>query len=155
MMGLISALRGQPATTSGDNLARALRITGKLARQRALVVVISDFRDEDGWQRPMRRLALHHSTVAVEINDPRERELPAVGPVQLRDLETGRRRLVDTADPRFQRRFAAVVAESDRAREALLARAGARHLIVETGVDWVATLARGLGRPRLRRSGRL
>ena len=28
--------------------------------------------------------------------------MPAVGPVQLRDLETGRRRLVDTSDPRFQ-----------------------------------------------------
>ena len=78
-----------------------------------------------------------------------------MGPVELRDLETGRRRLVDTADPRFQDRFAAAVEATDRARDALLARAGARHVIVETGRDWVLPLARSLGRPpnRRRRSG--
>ena len=79
-----------------------------------------------------------------------------MGPVELRDLETGRRRLVDTADPRFQTRFAAAVEATDRARDAMLARAGARHVIVETGSDWVLPLARSLGRaaqPAPRRRG--
>ncbi|HSI29921.1 MAG TPA: hypothetical protein VK951_01215 [Miltoncostaeaceae bacterium] len=35
--------------------------------------------------------------------------------------------------------------------EALLARAGARHVIAETGRDWVLPLARSLGRPVRRR----
>jgi hypothetical protein len=67
-------------------------------------------------------------------------------------METGRRRLVDTADPRFRTRFAAEVEATDRAREALLARAGARHVIAETGRDWVLPLARTLGRPTGRRA---
>ena len=71
--------------------------------------------------------------------------------MHLRDLETGRRRLVDTADPRFQSRFAAAVEATDRARDAMLARAGARHVIARTGDDWVLPLARSLGRPVVRR----
>jgi hypothetical protein len=103
------------------------------------------------WRRPLVQLAARHDVVAVEVRDPRERHLPDVGPVQLRDMETGRRRLVDTADPRFQTRFAAAVEATDRARDAMLARAGARHAIVETGRDWVLPLARSLGRPPNRR----
>jgi hypothetical protein len=33
----------------------------------------------------------------------------------------------------------------------MLARAGARHVIAETGADWVLPLARSLGRPVHRR----
>ena len=37
-------------------------------------------------------------------------------------------------------------------RAALMARAGARHLRLETDSDWVLGLARVLGRPRIRRA---
>ena len=73
-----------------------------MAKASGLVVVISDFRDEDDWQRPLRRLSLHHSTVAVEVSDPRERELPAVGRLAVVDPETGRVVEVDTNRPNLR-----------------------------------------------------
>ncbi|HTI34922.1 MAG TPA: DUF58 domain-containing protein [Miltoncostaea sp.] len=155
--GLVAALAAlEMVPTEGEaggrtDLARAITATGRIARHRGAVVVISDFPLQPGLEQALGALGRRHEVVAVEVRDPRERHLPDVGPVQLRDLETGRRRLVDTADPRFQTRFAAAVEATDRARHAMLARAGARHVIVETGSDWVLPLARALGRPPNRR----
>jgi uncharacterized protein (DUF58 family) len=155
--GLIAALaaveRVQPVEGLGGrtDLVRAVASLGRIARHRGAVILISDFPLQQGLEQAIGALGRRHEVIAVEVRDRRERDLPDVGPVQLRDLETGRRRLVDTADPRFRTRFAAAVEATDRARDALLARAGARHVIAETGRDWVLPLARTLGRPAHRR----
>jgi uncharacterized protein (DUF58 family) len=146
------------APVGRTDLARALRGLGRVARHRGAVVVLSDLPGsaDPGTATELERafglLARNHEVVAVEIRDRRERELPVVGPLTLRDVETGRRALVDTADPRFRRRFAEVVAEASQRRAALLARAGAHHVVLETGDDWVPVLAAALRRPLRRRS---
>jgi uncharacterized protein (DUF58 family) len=133
------------------DLARAIGAAGRVARHRGALVIISDLPLQPGLERAIGALGRRQEVIAVEVRDARERLLPALGPMHLRDLETGEVRLVDTADPRFQRRFAQVAAEADRARATLLARAGARHVVVETGGDWVAPLARAPGGPVHRR----
>lgn len=154
--GLIAALgavdRVAPSEAGGrTDLARTVGAVGRIARHRGAVIMISDFPLQPGLERAIGALGRRHETIAIEVRDRRERDLPNVGPVHLRDLETGQRRLVDTADPRFQSRFGAAVEAGDRARSALLARAGARHVIAQTGADWVLPLARSLGRPVTRR----
>jgi uncharacterized protein (DUF58 family) len=129
------------------DLVRAVSALGRVATHRGAVVIVSDFPLQPGLENAIGVLGRRHEVIAVELRDPRERDLPRIGPVELRDMETGRRRLVDTADPRFQDRFAAAVTAADRQRDALLARAGARHVVAETGGDWVLALARALGRP--------
>ena len=154
--GLIAALaaidRTVPEEGSGrTDLVRAVSSLGRIAKHRGAVILISDFPLQPGLERAIGAMGRRHELIAIEVRDPRERDLPNVGPVHLRDLETGRRHLVDTADPRFQTRFAATVEATDRARAAILARAGARHVIVQTGDEWVLPLARSLGRPAVRR----
>jgi uncharacterized protein (DUF58 family) len=127
-----------------DALAQALARVGKMARASGLVVVISDFRDERGWQRQLRRLSLRHSAVAIEIRDPREEELPAVGRLAVVDPETGRVVEVDTSRPKLRERFAA--AEQER-RDHLadeLRRARVEHIPLSTGGQWLRDLGRGL-----------
>ena len=74
-----------------EALAVALQRVGRLARQVGLVVVISDFRDQHGWERPLGSVRVRHSVLAVEVSDPRESELPAFGPLAIVDPETGAR----------------------------------------------------------------
>ena len=157
--GLVAALAAvdrlpalEPGAAGGrTDLTRAISSLGRIARHRGAVVIISDFPLQPGLERAIGGLGRSHEIIAIEVRDRRERDLPRVGPVELRDLETGRRRLVDTADPRFRDRFAAAVESTDRTRAALLARAGARHAIVSTGEDWLLPLARTLDRPVRRR----
>ncbi|ALG84814.1 DUF58 domain-containing protein [Gordonia phthalatica] len=58
-------------------------------RRRGLAVVISDFLGEIDWARSLRAIGAHHELLGVEVLDPRDVELPAVGPVTLRDAESG------------------------------------------------------------------
>jgi uncharacterized protein (DUF58 family) len=134
------------------DLARAVTSLGRIARHRGVVVVISDFPLSPGLEQALGVLGRRHEVICVEIRDRREREIPDLGPLRLQDMETGRVVLVDTADPRFQERFAAATADDAEARAALMARAGARHLRLETDGDWVLGLARVVGRPRIRRA---
>ncbi|MGA2924870.1 MAG: DUF58 domain-containing protein [Solirubrobacteraceae bacterium] len=127
-----------------DGLAEALGRVARLARQPGLVVVISDFRDQRAWERPLGSVRVRHSVLAIEISDPREAELPAVGQLALVDPESGARIEVDTSRARLRQRFA----ELERERRAALIRELRRlrvdHVALSTGEDWLRALGRHL-----------
>jgi uncharacterized protein (DUF58 family) len=108
------------------------------------VVVVSDFRDQRGWERPLGSLRVRHAVLGIEIVDPREAELPAVGHLALVDPETGARVEVDTSNRRVRNRFA----ELERQRRELLARELRRlridHVTLSTAEDWLPALGRHL-----------
>jgi uncharacterized protein (DUF58 family) len=150
LLDTLRMLRELPAGGSGS-LGDALELTDRVARQRALVIVVSDFRGALDWQAPLTRLAGRHSVLAVEVRDPREQELADVGELRLVDPETGRQLRVDTGDRVLRTRFAAAAADERKHLSALLANAGVRHLVVSTDGDWLRPLAgflrrRGRGR---------
>jgi uncharacterized protein (DUF58 family) len=127
----------------GDvGIGRTLHRVGRLARHPGLVVIVSDFRGPRDWRKPLRALRARHSLLAVEVRDPREDELPAVGHLSLVDPETGELVEVDTSRPGLRERFAAAAAaeRADVARE--LRQARAMHVVASTEGDWL----RGLGR---------
>jgi uncharacterized protein (DUF58 family) len=149
LVGLLAALRAErDDPDAGASLAEGLRTTAALARQRSLVVVISDFRGPFDWRRPLLELAARHDVVAVEIRDPREQELPDVGQLWLVDPETGRQLRVDTRNGRLRARFAAAAAEERRVLTRTLASVGVRHVTLSTSGDWLRTLALFLRRRR-------
>jgi len=128
----------EPAST-GTDLTTALRRVLRILRRRSILVVVSDFFD-DGYESMLRAAAQRHDVVGVELQDPREEELPPVGLVDLTDAETGETVTVDTRDPVARRAFA----ERTRARRertaALLRRAGVGHVPVRTDADYVEPL---------------
>ena len=143
LIGLLTALRREDdeARVGATSLGEALTRTGALARQRALVVVVSDFRGPQDWRRPLLALAGKHDVVAVEIRDPLEQRLPNAGELWLVDPETGRQLRVDTGDARLRDRFAKAAAEERSGLARSLSSAGVRHLVLETSGDWLRSLA--------------
>jgi uncharacterized protein (DUF58 family) len=142
LLGLLGALRAQ-ADQDGEagSVGEGLRRVGALARQRALVAVVSDFRGAQDWRRPLLQLAAQHDVLAIEIRDPREQELPNVGELWLVDPETGRQLRVNTRSPRLRARFAtAAAAERGEVAETIRG-AGVRHVVLTTEGDWLRALA--------------
>ena len=135
---------GGGATSIGDALTRA----GHLARQRGLVVIVSDFRGPRDWQKPLLQLLNRHHVIAIEVRDPREQELPAVGDLWLVDPETGRQLRVDTNSPRLRKRFAARAEAERAALAAELQRSRVEHIVLSTAGDWLHELVRHLNRRR-------
>jgi len=94
-----------PAPGTTTDLALLLRAAHGIARRRSLIVIVSDFISEPGWDVPLALLARRHEVVAIQVADLREFEIPAVGMVYVEDAETGEQIFVDTDDPHFQRRL--------------------------------------------------
>lgn len=115
----------------GTRIAQALEYLNRVVRRRAVVFVISDFKDKD-FDHALRITARRHDTIGVVVGDKREAAWPAVGLVEWRDNETGRRALVDTSSPTVRRTLAARHAEQ---RQALLDRFRA------AGVDAIQVFA--------------
>jgi uncharacterized protein (DUF58 family) len=131
---------------AGDrrSLANALVKLGRVATQPGLVVLISDFREQDEWIRPLGAVAAHHSVMAIEVRDPRETQLPNVGHLAVVDPESGELVQIDTSRRRIRERFAAIEAEG-RARVASeLRRLAVDHVVLSTGGDWLKDLGRRL-----------
>jgi uncharacterized protein (DUF58 family) len=137
-----------PAGGQGPSLADALTSLARSQLKRGLRVVISDFLDHDetpdgelSWERPMRRLSARHQVIAVEIIDPRELDLPDIGPVIMTDPETGHTREI-ILSARVRAAYAAAAArQRDRTRAAIRG-CGVPHLLLRTDRDWVADVAR-------------
>ena len=102
------------------DLAAALDYTGRVQRKRAVCFLVSDFQAApDSWQKSVRLLSRRHDVIAVRLSDPRTRELPNAGLLRLRDLETGREVLVDSASRRVRREYARrVQAQTEAADDA-------------------------------------
>jgi uncharacterized protein (DUF58 family) len=134
------------------NLAASLTYATRLLRHHSIVVVLSDFLAE-GWEKPLRRLAARHEVVAIVVNDPRERDLPESGWIELADAETGRRVLVDTGDRAVRDRVRTLAEKRREERARMLAAAGVDTVLLTTGSDYAIPLRRAfaLRARRLRR----
>jgi uncharacterized protein (DUF58 family) len=142
LLGLLRALRAEGESKNGTaTLADALRRTASVAQQRALVVVVSDFRGPLNWRRELLQLAGGHDVLAVEIRDPREQELPDAGELWLVDPETGRQLRVDTRDRGLRARFAQAAAEERSGLARMLTALGVRHVVLSTQGEWLRQLA--------------
>jgi uncharacterized protein (DUF58 family) len=153
LLAVLLAVRREPETerVGATSIGSALTQIAKLARQRSLVVVVSDFRGPHDWRSPLLEVASRHAVAAVEIRDPREQALPNIGHVWLVDPETGRKLHVDTSRRRLRERFAEA-AERDRAALArALASLGVPHLALSTEGDWLRPFASFVERERRRR----
>jgi uncharacterized protein (DUF58 family) len=147
LLDTLALLRDLPPGGNGT-LREALELADRVTKQRALLVVVSDFRGPLDWRAPLLRLAGRHAVLAVEVRDPREQELADVGELRLVDPETGRQLRVDTGNKKLRERFAAVAADERRNLVSSLASAGVRHVALSTEGDWLRPLAAFLRRGR-------
>lgn len=78
------------------DIAVALEYLNRVVKRRATVFLLSDFM-ADGFERDLQIANKRHDLVAIHLIDPLEERLPAVGLIELEDLETGEVMLVDTS----------------------------------------------------------
>ncbi len=83
---------------SGTDIGQALAFLTNVQKKRSIAFVISDFIAPD-FDRPMRIAGKKHDTIAVHIFDEREGELPDIGLVRIKDLESGVEKWIDTSFP--------------------------------------------------------
>lgn len=114
----------------GTRLQAALEYLSRVLTRTAVVFLISDFMDE-GFEKPLRVMSQRHDLIAIHLWDPRERDLPPAGLIEIEDPETGNRLLADTSDPNFRGRYEALGREREEALDRLFKSFG----IDRVGID--------------------
>jgi len=125
----------------GTDISAALEYLAHIQRKRAVVFVISDFRDE-GFQKALSVAGRRHDAIAVRLGDIREEELPPLGLLDLEDPETGQRVVVNTSSPAFRSAFKKENERRAAALDRALKRAKVDTIEVRTGEPYVKPLMR-------------
>jgi len=111
-------------------------------KRRSLIFIISDFISAPGWERPLNLLNQRHEVLAVRLWDPREVELPDIGPIIMEDAETGEQLYVDTHDRGFRQRFQEAARRREAALNEAFKHAGVDGLSLSTEEDLVRAIVR-------------
>ncbi|HHP7238535.1 DUF58 domain-containing protein [Longibacter sp.] len=139
VLRLIRDLYAKEPASRDTDIGEALRYVTHIVRRRSILIVISDFLDK-GYDSMLRAVARRHDTVAVELADPRETELPDVGLVDLTDAETGETVTVDAGSEKVRRAFQEAAESRRRQTADLFRRAGVGHVRIDTGPDFIEPL---------------
>ncbi|MEP6965588.1 MAG: DUF58 domain-containing protein [Polaromonas sp.] len=147
VLQLLHTLRQRPVAEDDGSagttrLSELLQSAANLVRRRSTLFVMSDFISEPGWEKPLGLLAQRHDVVAVRLLDPLELELPDLGLIPIRDVETGEQLLVDTHDKGFRLRFARIAAQREGELRQALAHAGVDTLEISTDDKLVDAILR-------------
>jgi uncharacterized protein (DUF58 family) len=151
VLRLIEDLLRQPRLDAAPvtDLAPLLEAAHRRIKRRSLVILVSDFIGVPGWERPLELLNRRHELLAIRLVDPREIELPDVGPIVMQDAETGEQLYVDTADRSFRERFRAAADTREAAVATALRRARVEAATLSTEDDLVRSIVRMVAEHKL------
>ncbi|MDA9840552.1 DUF58 domain-containing protein [Rubripirellula sp.] len=141
VLRLIRALVLHRPSGRGTNLTMALEHLNRTVKRKSVVFLLSDFQD-NGYDKPLRLASKRHDLVPIVVADRREREMPSVGLLPIRDSETGSFRWLDTSNRVHRALFTKAIAEKNLRRDTLFRKLGIRAIYLSTGEDYVEPLQR-------------
>ena len=128
---VIKEVIGFKPQKKNTDIKMALEFLNRVLNRRAVCFLISDFISE-GYEKTLRITSKKHDLIAVTITDPRERELPRVGFIELEDAETGETILIDTSDKTLRKGFRQMSEEKIKKRNELFRSMGVDYIDIQT-----------------------
>ena len=139
VLRIVSELLSFEPAGTGTDLTTALEYLDTVLRRRSVVFIVSDFLTA-GYDSAVARLARRHDVIAVQISDPRERNLPAAGVIALQEPESGAWRHIDTGIPGVREEFRRQMAGFDLALERRLRERGVDLIRLATDSSYAEPL---------------
>jgi len=113
------------------NTSKALKFLYNVLKKKAIVFLISDFIDYD-YEDTLKIVGKKHDLTGIMVYDPMEKEMPDLGLVTVKDLETGQIAFVDTGNSNLRRTHNANFLKRQDYFKKAFQKSG-------SGVIWVAT----------------
>ena len=141
---IIRELVGFVPESNGTAISEAVRYLTGVNKKRCTAFLLSDFlnskRDDEALNDALKIASSRHDIIALKVSDPREREMPDVGIVELQDAETERKVWVDTASRAVRDHYAERWAERETKTRDLLLHNRIDIADISTDSDYVAEL---------------
>ena len=141
VLRVVSDILAHRSISRGTDLNVGLNYVSRFAKRKAVTFVISDFLARN-FETSLRIVSRKHDLVPVLISDPLEGNIPKLGLVELEDLETGRRVLVDTSDRRVRSEYERAMRSHREETRKLFRKLELEHVELHAGEEYVSALAR-------------
>lgn len=130
--------------SEGTALSEAVRYMTNVNKKRCTTFILSDFINPKSDMTPLEdalKIATsRHDLVAIRVSDPRDKQLPNVGIIEMKDAESGQKMWVDSSSAAVREYFAARWAEREQSMDNLLKHNRIDTCDVSTDADYVAEL---------------
>ena len=133
-------IRFEPESPKTD-LGVALKYFSNVIKKRAIVFLLSDF-ISNSFEEPLKIVSRKHDLVALRVYDPREKDLPRIGLLQVRDAESGDVRLIDTTDAKTRKSYTNWWLVKESRLEELFMHNGIDSVRIGVDEDYVKPLVR-------------
>jgi len=134
----------QPAS-DGTDIGAALKFLTNAIKKKCTAFLLSDMIDVDPAGNPRYEEALkvavnRHDLSVIQVHDPRERTLPPVGLVHIKDSESGAGAWIDTDSRKVRTAYERWFSDLSMRQDALLNRYQIDHVDIATDEDYVKGL---------------
>lgn len=125
--------------TSNTDIQCALDFLNRVQKKRSITFLLSDFISKD-YENALRLTARKHDLVGMQVYDKHDRELPALGLVQLTDAESRAEQWVDTDSKTVRNTYTAIFDQHKKYCRQAFSKSGASLLSMRTDEDYVKVL---------------
>lgn len=137
-------LQLQP-TSDGTDIGAALKYLTNAIKKKCTVFLLSDMLDADADGHPLYEDALkvaagRHDLSVIKVHDPRERALPNVGIINIKDSESGRSAWVNTSSAAVRRQYSSWMNTLSQKEKQLFKRYKVDAVDISTADDYVKGL---------------
>lgn len=126
--------------SSGTDIAMVLRYFSDALKKRCTTFLISDFIDGNDYYKALSIASNKHDVYGVQVYDKRDAQIPDVGLMRVRDLETGTERWIDTSSKRVRNEYQRWWYERQQNMSDTLKRCRVGSVSVATDEDYVTAL---------------
>ena len=140
VMRVVTEILNAKPTGRGTDIKIALDRLGNIGSHKSVAFLISDFITQD-YEKALKVISVRHDLIPIEVVDPSEDNLPNMGLVLMKDLETNALIEVDTTSSSVRAQFARDVQQQRAKRNQLFKRLKLDPIMVSTDQDYVRPLA--------------
>ena len=126
--------------SQGTDIDVALRFLTNALKKRSTAFLISDFIDGHDYFSSMSIANRKHDLAAIQIYDRRDAQLPDIGFVRMRDMETGQERWIDTSSKKVRKVYEKEWYGRQQKLASVVGRCGVDMASIATDEDYVKAL---------------
>ena len=131
--------------SSGTDIGGALRFLTNAIKQKCTAFLLSDMMDADTSGAPRYEDAIkvaagRHDLSVIKVFDPRERTIPDIGLVNVKDSETGETAWINTSSSKVREAYAKAAQDADMKATKLMRQYQIDSVDISTGSDYVKGL---------------
>lgn len=131
--------------SSGTDIGGALRFLTNAIKQKCTAFLLSDMMDTDASGAPRYEDAIkvaagRHDLSVIKVFDPRERTIPDIGLVNVKDSETGETAWINTSSSKVREAYAKAAQDADMKATKLMRQYQIDSVDISTGSDYVKGL---------------